>query len=166
MATHSSILAWRIPWPEKPVRLPSVGLQCLHNWVTNSTLCIYTHTHTHTHTEYIHSVILAETRWTGYYFNWFHRWGNWGTERLNNFPVVRIMPPARIVVQWLSRPRLFMTPWIAAHQGSLSFPARIKPRILTYTICPWCLDFWLLWYLILGLVQLRVRYSYLQSVSI
>ena len=27
MATHSSILAWRIPWTEKPSRLQSKGLQ-------------------------------------------------------------------------------------------------------------------------------------------
>ena len=27
MATHSSILAWRIPWMEEPGRLQSVGLQ-------------------------------------------------------------------------------------------------------------------------------------------
>ena len=27
MATHSSILAWRIPWTEEPGRLQSVGLQ-------------------------------------------------------------------------------------------------------------------------------------------
>ena len=27
MATHSSILAWRIPWTEEPVRLQSTGLQ-------------------------------------------------------------------------------------------------------------------------------------------
>ena len=27
MATHSSILAWKIPWPEAPGRLPSMGLQ-------------------------------------------------------------------------------------------------------------------------------------------
>ena len=26
MAPHSSILAWRIPWTEEPVRLQSVGL--------------------------------------------------------------------------------------------------------------------------------------------
>ena len=25
MATHSSILAWRIPWTEKPGRLQSIG---------------------------------------------------------------------------------------------------------------------------------------------
>ena len=27
MATHSSILAWRIPWSEEPARLQSMGLQ-------------------------------------------------------------------------------------------------------------------------------------------
>jgi len=27
MATHSSILAWKIPWAEKPGRLQSMGLQ-------------------------------------------------------------------------------------------------------------------------------------------
>ena len=27
MATHSSILAWKIPWTEEPRRLPSLGSQ-------------------------------------------------------------------------------------------------------------------------------------------
>ena len=27
MATHSSILPWRIPWAEEPGQLPSMGLQ-------------------------------------------------------------------------------------------------------------------------------------------
>ena len=27
MATHSSILAWRVPWTEEPGRLQSMGLQ-------------------------------------------------------------------------------------------------------------------------------------------
>ena len=27
MATHSSILAWKIPWMEEPGRLQSIGLQ-------------------------------------------------------------------------------------------------------------------------------------------
>ena len=47
MATHSSILAWRIPWIEKSDRLQSMGSQRVrNNWVTNT----HTHTHTHTHT--------------------------------------------------------------------------------------------------------------------
>ena len=28
MATHSSILAWRVSWTEEPGRLWSMGLQC------------------------------------------------------------------------------------------------------------------------------------------
>ena len=36
MATHSSILAWRIPWTEEPGGLQSVGLQRVgHDWVTS-----------------------------------------------------------------------------------------------------------------------------------
>ena len=31
MATHSSILAWRIPWTEEPGRLQSIGLQRVGN---------------------------------------------------------------------------------------------------------------------------------------
>ena len=35
MATHSSTLAWRIPWKEEPGRLQSMGLQRVgHNWAT------------------------------------------------------------------------------------------------------------------------------------
>ena len=35
--THSSILAWRIPWTEEPCRLQSTGSQRVrHNWVTNT----------------------------------------------------------------------------------------------------------------------------------
>ena len=35
MATHSSILAWRIPWTEEPGRLPSMRLQRVgYDWVT------------------------------------------------------------------------------------------------------------------------------------
>ena len=37
MATHSSILAWRIPWTEKPGGLQSMGSQRVrHNWETNT----------------------------------------------------------------------------------------------------------------------------------
>ena len=37
MATHSSILAWRVPWTEKPGELQSMALQRVsHNSVTNA----------------------------------------------------------------------------------------------------------------------------------
>ena len=35
MATHSSLLAWRIPWTEKPGGLQSTGSQRVgHDWVS------------------------------------------------------------------------------------------------------------------------------------
>ena len=47
MSTHSSILAWRIPWTEETGRLQSMGLQRVrHDWATHT----HTHTHIHTHT--------------------------------------------------------------------------------------------------------------------
>ena len=37
MATHSGILALRIPWTEEPGRLQSMGLQRVrHDWATNT----------------------------------------------------------------------------------------------------------------------------------
>ena len=37
MATHSSILAWRIPWTEEPGGLHSMVSQRMgHSWVTNT----------------------------------------------------------------------------------------------------------------------------------
>ena len=39
MATHSRILAWRIPWTEEPGGLWSIGSQRVrHNWASNSYL--------------------------------------------------------------------------------------------------------------------------------
>ena len=36
MATHSSTLAWKIPWTEEPGRLQSMGLQRIgHDWTTS-----------------------------------------------------------------------------------------------------------------------------------
>ena len=38
MATHSSILAWRIPWSEEPGGLQSMGSQRVgHNWAAEQT---------------------------------------------------------------------------------------------------------------------------------
>ena len=42
MATHSSILAWRIPWREEPGRLQSTGSQRVgHDWATSLHYCLW-----------------------------------------------------------------------------------------------------------------------------
>ena len=39
IATHSSILAWKIPWTEKPGGLQSMGSQRVrHDWATDKDL--------------------------------------------------------------------------------------------------------------------------------
>ena len=41
MATHSSTLAWRIPWTEEPGRLQSMGSQRVrHDWATSLSLSL------------------------------------------------------------------------------------------------------------------------------
>ena len=39
MATHSSILAWRIPWTEEPGRLQSMGLQGVGHYGATKHTC-------------------------------------------------------------------------------------------------------------------------------
>ena len=47
MATHSSILAWRIPWAQEPDGLQTMRVTKSQTQLSNT----HTHTHTHTHTE-------------------------------------------------------------------------------------------------------------------
>ena len=55
MATHSSILAWKIPWAEEPGRLQPTGSSRVgHDWVTECTRArAHTHTHTYLYKDYI-----------------------------------------------------------------------------------------------------------------
>ena len=44
MASHSSTLAWKIPWMEEPVRLQSMGsLRVGHDWATSLSLFTFMH---------------------------------------------------------------------------------------------------------------------------
>ena len=44
MATHSSTLAWKIPWAEEPGRLQSMGsLRVGHDWATSLSLFTFMH---------------------------------------------------------------------------------------------------------------------------
>ena len=51
MTTHSSILAWRVPWTEEPGGLQSIGLQKIgHDW--SDLACTHIHTNAHTVTSF------------------------------------------------------------------------------------------------------------------
>ena len=83
MATHSSTLAWKIPWTEEACGLQSIGSQRVRhnsNWACNLLL-------------------------------------HWGSEFLPFSSVLTIQFSS---VQSLTHVRLFVTPWTAARQASLS----------------------------------------------
>ena len=50
MATHSSILAWRIPWTEEPGGLQSMGSQRVKNDLVSKHTCWYTEIQLVSHT--------------------------------------------------------------------------------------------------------------------
>ena len=51
MATHSSILAWKIPWTGEPGGLKSMGSQRVGHNLAHVRTRARAHTHTHTHTK-------------------------------------------------------------------------------------------------------------------
>ena len=59
MATHSNVLAWRIPWTEEPGRLRYIGLQRVrHNWSNLARM------HTHRILEQIQARARQDLVWT------------------------------------------------------------------------------------------------------
>ena len=76
MATHSSILAWKLSWTEEPGGLQSIGLQRVgHDWVTNT----YLHSQRLWHSQQSRSSCFSETLllflWSSSYRQfdlWFH----------------------------------------------------------------------------------------------
>ena len=94
MAIHSSIFAWKIPWREESVGLQSTGLErVIHDWAYTSSLLIEV--------------------WTGPAALALpgHLWKKWNRRPHTQFSSV---------AQSLWPHGLFVTPWTAARQASLS----------------------------------------------
>ena len=94
MATHSSILAWRIPGMEESGRLQSIGLQRAgHDWATKLA-CM------HAQLSVSHTYIMNPNKNSGH----------WSSDVLLWFSSV----------QSLSHVWHFTAPWMVTHQASLS----------------------------------------------
>ena len=57
MATHSSILAWKVSWAEEPGGLQSMGVTKSQTQLNSHT---HTYTHTHTHSSNNHKMKLRK----------------------------------------------------------------------------------------------------------
>ena len=56
LATHSSIVTWRISWTEEPGGIQSMGSQRDTTEQLRTRTCVHARTHTHTHLEVTHHV--------------------------------------------------------------------------------------------------------------
>ena len=109
IATHSSILAWRIPWTEEPGRLWSMGSQRVgHDWATSLSLFIHTTT-----------LDVAPVSWVNpmpmlHILPMYH--GHISTFILPLSWALNTIPNTHCV--WvLSRVQLFVTTWTVAPHG-------------------------------------------------
>ena len=133
MATHSSILAWRIPWMEKPGGLQSTGSQRVrHDWATSLS-------QSYNHVSVSHSVV-PNSLWPHGLQPSVHEIFQviileWVTISFSN------AWKWKVKVKSLSRVQLFVTPWTAAPQAppSMGFSRqeywrRVPWRILSITL--------------------------------
>ena len=113
MATHSSTLAWRIPWTEEPGRPQSMGSQ------SQTLLCDYVHAHVHAWKE----IFMFIGNLVSYKACHMAQPGKSSIENL--FAQVKwpdsVFAEEIVVVQSLTCVRLFATPCTAVCQASLSF---------------------------------------------
>ena len=110
MATHSSVLAWKIPWTGEPGRPQSMGSQRVrHDWATSLECFQYC--------EYYEFSDCIYTWCIGMEFNFpvGHSFSVSFTGEQHHTMLSQFSS-----VQSLSRVQLFVTPWIAARQASLS----------------------------------------------
>ena len=118
MATHSSILAWKIPWTEEPSGLLSMDSQELDttSWLNH-----------HCHRWKLIFKMTCSLSNFPYLRKKKKNWKDRGF-RISNSPIALTVVHSGFlyahyfifVVQSLSRVRLFVTPWRAAHQACLS----------------------------------------------
>ena len=130
MAPHSSTLAWKIQWMEETGKLQSLGSRRVgHDWATS--LSLFTFMHWRRNGNPLQCSCLENPRGGGAW--WAATYGvaqsrtqlmrlsssssskkeagtEWGTLEAFQFSSVQL----------LSRVWLFVTPWIATHQASLS----------------------------------------------
>ena len=125
MATHSSILAWRIPWTEEPGGLQSVGLQrAWHDWATFTFCCFFPWCHCDCRYRFYLFVVIVNT---GVAKNRFWKpdlqyQPNWGS------PQLHLSPPS-------SKWRMAVPVWIQSQvekedKYSLSFFA-LAPEVFS-----------------------------------
>ena len=107
MATHSSILTWRIPWTQEPGRLQSMGSQWVgHNWVTKHKIRQMDHgiSAKHLWEDILYGLLVYEPS---------HRWDVWLKSSLPSLSCFLTLGP---LIHWQGLPHH------GVHQSSAGLP--------------------------------------------
>ena len=114
MATHSSVLAWRIPGTGEPGRLPSMGSRRVgHDW--SDLAAAAAALHSSLNFGFVNFFFFL--KWQSLFYEQQQK-KELGTEPMFSVFCFR---DCFVVAKLLSRVWLFATPWTAAHQASLPF---------------------------------------------
>ena len=137
MATHSSILAWKIPWTEEPGRLQSIGLQRVwHNLATETSMLLLL-------LSCFSCVWLFATLWTVAY----QAPPSMGFSRQEYRNELPFPSPGIFQTQGLNLALLYCRQrlYCLSHQGSRGCTINLK-----FVMTPWSIFTWLSLYEVLG----------------
>ena len=114
MATHSSTLAWKIPWMEEPGRLQSTGSQRVgHGWATSLTRLLQVTMIIHVnHLKYGPGIKTS----LHMYYPYYKGGSNWYIWQFTDPLWLLPLQMVKVRVKSLSRVQLFATPWTIANQ--------------------------------------------------
>ena len=130
MTTHSSTLAWKIPWMEEPVRLQSMGLRRVRDNWSNAAAAAYNFYYWFLIQCFHHQKIDIVL----FQFLLISKWLFYGPECHLSLKMFYVHVSRMLIlmcwlssVQLLHRVWLFVTPWITARQASLSITKSQSP---------------------------------------
>ena len=123
MATHSSTLAWKIPWAEQPGRLQSMGSQRVgHDWATS--FSIFTFMHWRRKWQPTPVFLPGESQGPGSLVG-CHLWGCTESDTTE-------ATQQEEKVKSLSRVQLLVTPWTACSLPGSSIHGIFQVRVLEW----------------------------------
>ena len=134
MATHSSILTWKIPWTEEPGRLQSMGYQRVgHNWATffHFLFILFNSFHLVLLSSSIYTVFICINLWSLVYLDFFPLIIKFLLPGILYYCIYHVAL-SRSALDYV---RLFATPWTVTHQAPLSMGV-LQARILEWVVMP------------------------------
>ena len=134
MATHSSTLAWKIPWMEEPGRLQSIGLRRVgHDRATSLSLSLFIFIHWRRKWQPTPVFLPGESQGRGSLVG-CRPWGRKSRKRLKRLS----SSSRRFVTAFLPRSKCLLISWLQSLSAVILEPRKIKSfkvSIISPSVC-------------------------------